>query len=149
MFKESDSVVLNFPDYNCPDSFPDVAADFKYLHYRPCEPWQAGLLYAIKDGILSEPDFIDRVDEYYRDGTYSGYWDFDLLMDYEGFPDEFYYGLTVDEVDLFMTEKHKKCVESQQRADEEMQAGLVDCVDFILGHYFMISGAEMRLSLVE
>lgn len=158
VFKESDSVLLNFPYYNYTEygdweGLEGVTADFMYLQYTPTGyEWKAGLLYPIKDGILTELDCIDRVDKYFAHDWYVGYDYFDVLMDDEegeGFPDEFYYGLTVDEVDRFMTEKHKECAESQKRADEEKEAGLVECVLFSLGHDFMLCGAEMRLTLVE
>lgn len=158
VFKNSDSVLLNFPYYNYTryddwEGLEGVTADFMYLQYTPNQyGWQAGLLYPIKDGILTELDCIDRVDKYFAHDWFAGYDSFDVLMDNEegeGFPDEFYYGLTVDEVDRFMTEKHKECAESQKRADEEMEAGLIDCVLFSLGHDFMLIGSEMRLSLVE
>lgn len=158
VFRNSDSVVLNFPDYNYTEygdweGLEGVTADFMYLHYTPTGyEWKAGLLYPIKDGILTELDCIDRVDKYFAHDWYVGYDYFDVLMDDEegeGFPDEFYYGLTVDEVDRFMTEKHKECAESQKRADEEKEAGLVECVLFNLGHDFMLMGAEMRLTLVK
>ena len=158
VFRESDSVLLNFPDYNYTqygdwEGLEGVTADFMYLQYTPDQyGWEAGLLYPIKDGILTELDCIDRVDKYFAHDWYAGYDYFDVLMDYEegeGFPDEFYYGLTVDEVDRFMTDKHMECAESQKRADEEKEAGLVDCVLFSLGHDFMLMGAEMRLTLVE
>ncbi len=158
VFKESDSVLLNFPDYNYTrygdwEGLEGVTADFMYLQYTPDGyGWQAGLLYPIKDGILTELDCIDRVDKYYAHDRFCGYNNFDVLMDDEegeGFPDEFYYGMTVDEVDRFMTEKHAECAEAQARADAEEEAGLIVCALFSLGHDFMIYGAEMRLSLVE
>lgn len=158
VFRESDSVLLNFPYYNYTrygdwEGLEGVTADFMYLQYTPDQyGWEAGLLYPIKDGILTELDCIDRVDKYFAHDWYAGYDYFDVLMDDEegeGFPDEFYYGLTVDEVDRFMTDKHRECAESQKRADEEKEAGLVDCVLFSLGHDFMLMGAEMRLTLVE
>ncbi len=158
VFKESDSVLLNFPDYNYTrygdwEGLEGVTADFMYLQYTPDGyGWQAGLLYPIKDGILTELDYIDRVDKYYAHDRFCGYDNFDVLMDDEegeGFPDEFYYGMTVDEVDRFMTEKHAECAEAQARADAEEEAGLIVCALFSLGHDFMIYGAEMRLSLVE
>lgn len=158
VFKESDSVLLNFPDYNYTrygdwEGLEGVTADFMYLQYTPDGyGWQAGLLYPIKDGILTELDCIDRVDKYYAHDRFCGYDNFDVLMDDEegeGFPDEFYYGMTVDEVDRFMTEKHAECAEAQARADAEEEAGLIVCALFSLGHDFMIYGAEMRLSLVE
>lgn len=158
VFKESDSVLLNFPDYNYTrygdwEGLEGVTADFMYLQYTPDGyGWQAGLLYPIKNGILTELDCIDRVDKYYAHDRFCGYNNFDVLMDDEegeGFPDEFYYGMTVDEVDRFMTEKHAECAEAQARADAEEEAGLIVCALFSLGHDFMIYGAEMRLSLVE
>lgn len=158
VFKESDSVLLNFPDFNYTEygdleGLEGVTADFMYLQYTPYQDqWQAGLLYPIKDGILTELDCIDRVDKYYAHDRFCGYYDFDVLMDDEegeGFPDEFYYGMTVDEVDRFMAEKHAECAEAQARADAEEEAGLIVCELFSLGHDFMIYGAEMRLSLVE
>lgn len=158
VFRNSDSVVVNFPDYNYTqygdwEGLEGVTADFMYLQYTPDQyGWKAGLLYPIKDGILTELDCIDRVDKYFAHDWYAGYDYFDVLMDDEegeGFPDEFYYGLTVDEVDRFMTDKHRECAELQKRADEEKESGLVDCVLFSLGHDFMLMGAEMRLTLVE
>ena len=146
-FKDSDSVVLQFQHIK--DSYLDPmltnqcgGCDFVYSYVRPSDSWQKDMLFSIKDGVLTKLEHEKYIRSYYN-GYDAKSW---VMSDHA---DEFYYGMTTDEVDAFMANQHAECVEAEEYWNKIIEEDPNNAVDFEMSHGYFTWGMVMRVRLAE
>ncbi len=146
-FKESDSVVLQFQHIK--DSYLEQklinqcgGCDFVYSYVRPSDSWQKDMLFQIKDGELAKLDCEKYIKTYYNDYEAKSW----VMSDHK---DEFYYGMTVNEVDAFMENQRAECVEAEEYWNKIIEEDPNNAVDFEMSHSYFTWGMVMRVKLVE
>lgn len=148
-FKESDSVMLRFNPFERGSSQRKESlksqcggCDFVYSYVRPSDSWQKDMLFPIKDGVLSQPEY-----EKYIKSYFNAYDAKSWVMSDHG--NEFYYGMTVDEVDSFMANQHAECVEAEEYWNKIIEEDPNNAVDFEMSHSYFTWGMVMRVRLAE
>lgn len=149
--KSADSVILHFGAYNSLPYQKEYRFTRKsgssdtpaYDNFLAGNSWEADYLFTIKNGVLTEIKATDEMREYFSDfDTVSA-----IMLDYD--PDEFGYGLTVDEIDRFLDNTRRHRLETEKEAEmvrEEYGDNFnVDC-DYVSYSYFL-EGTEMRARL--
>ncbi len=148
-FMDSDSVVLQFDSIK--SDYTQFEADLKnkcggcdfvYSYVRPSDSWRKDMLFQIKDGVLTELDCEKYIKTYYNDYEAASW----VMRDHN---DEFYYGMTVDEVDAFMANQHAECVEANEYWNKIIEEDPNNAVDFEMSHSYFTWGMVMRVSLVR
>ena len=148
-FKESDSVVLRFDTFDGGSSQRKESlksqcggCDFIYSYVRPSDSWEKDMLFQIKDGKLAKLDCEKYIKTYYNDYEAKSW----VMSDHK---DEFYYGMTVDEVDDFMANQHAECVEAEEYWNKIIEEDPNNAVDFEMSHSYFTWGMVMRVKLAE
>lgn len=150
--KNSDSVVLSFDGYN---SFPNPDIRYYPKHDSDMEltydnvmgrVWGGDDLYTIKDGVLTEFEITDEMRNFGIFGEFERVPQSSIMLDYN----EFFYGMTVEELDTFYDDTHRKIVEMEEYA-EEVRKELNDYsyhvgCDLVSYTYFL-EGTVMRVRL--
>ncbi len=148
-FKESDSVVLQFDSIKSDHTQLEAdmkeqcgGCDFVYSYVRPSDSWKKDMLFSIKDGKLTLLDCEKYIKTYYN-GYEAKSW---VMSDHK---DEFYYGMTVGEVDAFMADQHAECVEAEEYWNKIIEEDPNNAVDFEMSHSYFTWGMVMRVKLAE
>lgn len=148
-FKESDSVVLQFDSIKSDHTQLEAdmkeqcgGCDFVYSYVRPSDSWKKDMLFSIKDGKLTQLDCEKYIKTYYNDYEAKSW----VMSDHK---DEFYYGMTVDEVDAFMANQHAECVEAEEYWNKIIEEDPNNAVDFEMSHSYFTWGMVMRVKLAE
>ena len=148
-FKESDSVVLQFDSIKSDHTQLEAdmkeqcgGCDFVYSYVRPSDSWKKDMLFSIKDGKLTQLDCEKYIKTYYNDYETKSW----VMSDHK---DEFYYGMTVDEVDSFMANQHAECVEAEEYWNKIIEEDPNNAVDFEMSHSYFTWGMVMRVKLAE
>ncbi len=148
-FKESDSVVLRFDPFESGSSQRKESlksqcggCDFVYSYVRPSDSWQKDMLFSIKDGELTKLDCEKYIKTYYNDYEAESW----VMSDHK---DEFYYGMTVEEVDAFMADQHAECVEADEYWNKVIEEDPNNAVDFEMSHSYFTWGMVMRVKLAD
>ncbi len=148
-FKESDSVVLQFDSIKSDHTQLEAdmkeqcgGCDFVYSYVRPSDSWKKDMLFSIKDGELTQLDCEKYIKTYYNDYEAKSW----VMSDHK---DEFYYGMTVDEVDAFMANQHAECVEAEEYWNKIIEEDPNNAVDFEMSHSYFTWGMVMRVKLAE
>ena len=148
-FKESDSVVLQFDSIKSDHTQREAdmkeqcgGCDFVYSYVRPSDSWKKDMLFSIKDGELTPLDCEKYIKTYYN-GYEAKSW---VMSDHK---DEFYYGMTVDEVDAFMANQHVECVEAEEYWNKIIEEDPNNAVDFEMSHSYFTWGMVMRVKLAD
>lgn len=100
------------------------------------------MLFPIKDGVLTELKHEKYIRSYYN-GYDAKSW---VMSDHA---DEFYYGMTTDEVDAFMVNQHAECVEAEEYWNKIIEEDPNNAVDFEMSHSYFTWGMVMRVRLAE
>lgn len=148
-FKESDSVVLQFDSIKSDHTQLEAdmkeqcgGCDFVYSYVRPSDSWKKDMLFQIKDGKLAKLDCEKYIKTYYNDYEAKSW----VMSDHK---DEFYYGMTVAEVDAFMADQHAECVEAEEYWNKIIEEDPNNAVDFEMSHSYFTWGMVMRVKMAE
>ena len=148
-FKESDSVVLWFDSLKSDYTQFETnlknqcgGCDFIYSYVRPSDSWKKDMMFSIKDGMLTELNCEKYIKTYFSNYEATSW----VMKDHK---DEFYYGMTADEVDAFMTKQHAECVEANEYWNKIIEEDPNNAVDFEMSHSYFTWGMVMRVKLAD
>lgn len=149
VFVSSDSVVLNFGRYN------NCFLYYGYTNYDPVfEPnnyvydnmiatgyWETDYLFPIENGVLSKLEMTAQMKEYFKEINRTS-----MIM--EDYPDEFFYGMSVENIDRFFIKNHEEQLKVDYEAKEHFNPST--CIMWEkLTHSYFIEGTQMRVHLAK
>lgn len=137
-FKEYDSILLYLDQNDADITFKENEYTYS-IAFGGSSSWDIDYMFPIKDGVLTKPEISDEMYDYFGYLGRGCVDDDSYLM--EENPNEFYYGMTIDEIDNFMRENRLACVQERDFST---------CLTYemsVTGGFFASVSAELRVRL--